>query len=73
MSKRHGDNAFCGRTLRSAKKTRTSSSWALLPVEIRLMILEEISRQKYCGWAASCVEELESMVIRKAILFNTSA
>lgn len=89
MSKRHGDNAFYGRMLRSAKKARTSSSWASFPAEIRLMILEEISRQKHRGWTscaavckewqifverknfhrltlqASCLEDLEYMVIRQ--------
>lgn len=67
MSKRHGDNAFCGRMLRSAKKTRTSSPWASLPVEIRLMILEEISRQKYRGWAvcAAVCKEWRAVVERK--------
>ncbi|KAK4236892.1 hypothetical protein C8A03DRAFT_16520 [Achaetomium macrosporum] len=94
--RRQRDNVPCGRVLRSAKKARTGptdnsrpSSWASLPVEIRDMILEEISRQKHRGWAscaavckewqvfierknfcrltlrASCLEELEHMVIRQ--------
>lgn len=74
---------------RSVEKARTSSSWDSLPVEIRFMILEEISRQKHRGWTicaavckewqifverknfhrltlqASCLQELEYMVIRQ--------
>lgn len=52
MSKKQGENASCGRMLRSAEKARASSSWASLPAEIRLMILGEISRQKHRGWAS---------------------
>jgi hypothetical protein len=74
MPKRHNANAF---------------PWALLPADIRLLILEEISRQKLRGWAlcaavckewqaiiesknfyqlalqTSCLDELESLVIRQ--------
>ncbi|KUI71900.1 hypothetical protein VM1G_11838 [Cytospora mali] len=52
MVKSRGDHASRGQTLRSTKNTRSSSSWASIPREIRLMILEEISRQKHRGWAS---------------------
>jgi hypothetical protein len=52
MSKRHGDDESCGRMLHDGKRARTSGSWASLPVEIRLMILGEISHQRNYGWAS---------------------
>lgn len=67
MSKRHGDNTFYGQMLRSAKKIRTSSSWILLPVEVRSMILEEITLQKHPGWAscAAVCKEWRAVIERK--------
>lgn len=67
MSKRLGDNTLCVQILPSAKKTGTSSSWAAFPVDIRLMILEEISRQKYRGWAlcAAVCKEWQVVIERK--------
>ncbi|PGG96368.1 hypothetical protein GX51_07863 [Blastomyces parvus] len=54
MSKRQDDNDPCGRIVHDSKglRTRTDGSWASLPAEIRLTILEEISRQKHRGWAS---------------------
>lgn len=53
--KRQGDNASGEECFSATKKARTraSSSWVLLPVEIRLMILEEISCQIHHGWTSS--------------------
>ncbi|KAI0008408.1 hypothetical protein F4779DRAFT_450871 [Xylariaceae sp. FL0662B] len=68
MSKRQGANVSSGRMLRSAKKARTRSYWASLPVEIRLMILEETSRQKHLGWAscAAVCKEWQASIERKS-------
>ncbi|TAQ90020.1 hypothetical protein B7494_g1644 [Chlorociboria aeruginascens] len=52
MPKRHDDNAF---------------PWASLPADVRLLILEEISRQKHRGWAlcATVCKEWQVIVERK--------
>ncbi|KAI1492990.1 hypothetical protein F5X96DRAFT_623834 [Biscogniauxia mediterranea] len=68
MAKTQGHNVLCGRMFRSAETARTrSSSWASLPTEIRLMILEEISRQKHRGWAscASVCKEWQVFIEQK--------
>ncbi|OJD13110.1 hypothetical protein AJ78_06392 [Emergomyces pasteurianus Ep9510] len=69
MAKRKGDKPPCGRNVHDAKKakTRTCGSWASLPAEICLMILEEVSRQKYRGWAscAAVCKEWQALVERK--------
>lgn len=52
MVKTRGYYASCGQTLRRTKNTISSSSWTSIPLEIRLMILEEVSRQKHRGWAS---------------------
>ncbi len=52
MPKRNDDNAF---------------PWASLPAEIRLLIFEEISRQKHHGWAlcAAVCKEWQVFIERK--------
>ncbi|KAL7787129.1 hypothetical protein V8C37DRAFT_390738 [Trichoderma ceciliae] len=52
MSKRHGETVLCGQKLHSPNRETTGCSWASFPVEVRLTILEEISRQKLRGWAS---------------------
>ncbi|OAX78348.1 hypothetical protein ACJ72_07347 [Emergomyces africanus] len=55
MSKRKGDNTSYGLMVHDVKRARARSccgSWASLPAEICLTILEEISRQKYRGWTS---------------------
>lgn len=59
MGRRNGAISSTGRTLRSSKNARTPSSWTLLLVEVRLIILEQLSRQQHRGWtscAAVCKE-----------------
>ncbi|KLJ06024.1 hypothetical protein EMPG_10549 [Blastomyces silverae] len=48
-------------------RTRTSASWTSLPAELRLIILEEISRQKHRGWAscAAVCKEWQAFIEEK--------
>lgn len=43
---------YCPCSYRDDMADRTRCSWVSLPPELRLEILEEISRQKYHGWAS---------------------
>ena len=67
MAKRDISNVFHKRTLRSAKGAKISSSWASLPPELRLMILEEIAQQRHRGWSscAAVCKEWQTFVERQ--------